>query len=326
MLRRMATALATLMSLPAVTLAAHSSPVDRLTRLEHALGPGAPRIFIKRDDLLTFAQGGNKVRKLQLIAAEILEQRADVVITCGAVQSNHARVTAAVGAIHQWRVLLVLSGQPPDVPTGNLRRDLRYGAEVRFVAQSQDRPAAMEIAAGEATQAGHRPYVIPVGASTPLGAMGMARAVAELSAVGLKPDAVFHASSSAGTQAGLVAGCSLFGLKAQVIGISADEPAAVLVTAVDGLIERMAARLGGRADTLRGGNPLVVDDTQVGHGYGAPTDAATEAMTLLARTEGISLDPVYTAKAFAGLLAQVREGRFGPEQTVLFWHTGGLCE
>lgn len=319
----MATALATLMSLPAETLAFERSPVMRLSRLEAALGPAAPRLWIKRDDLLPFGLGGNKVRKLQLLASEIARTGADTVVTCGAIQSNHARVTAAAGAVLGWRVVLVLSGEPPAVPLGNFRYDQLFGAELRIVRNRSEREGAMEDVAADARQCGRRPFVLPVGGSTPLGACGMARAVAELSQAGLRPDVLIHASSSAGTQAGLIAGCALLGLPSRVIGVSADEPAAALGGRVSDLIDRMAALLGARAGTLRGVHPVEVDDSQVGSGYGVPTSESEEAMTFLARTEGIVLDPVYTAKAFAGLLARLRAGAFRPDQTVLFWQTGG---
>jgi 1-aminocyclopropane-1-carboxylate deaminase/D-cysteine desulfhydrase-like pyridoxal-dependent ACC family enzyme len=320
----MATALATLMSLPSVTLAAHRTPVDRLARLERALGPACPRLLVKRDDLLAFALGGNKVRKLQTIAGEATRSGADTLITCGAVQSNHARVTAATGAALGWQVVLVLSGVRPDRPAGNLAYDYLFGADVRIVPDRASREPAMEIAAEEARRNGRRPLVIPVGGSTPIGAAGMARGVAELSAEGVKPDVIVHASSSAGTQAGLTAGCALLGLGARVVGISVDEPAAALTASVEALIDRMAVTLGGRPDTLRGRHPIEVDESQIGDGYGVPTRASTEARRLVARTEGIVLDTVYESKAMAGLIARVRDGRFTQDQTVLFWHTGGL--
>jgi 1-aminocyclopropane-1-carboxylate deaminase/D-cysteine desulfhydrase-like pyridoxal-dependent ACC family enzyme len=320
----MATALATLMSRPSVELVFHRTPVDRLARLEQALGPGSPRLLIKRDDLLTFGLGGNKVRKLQLIAAEAGRAGADTLVTCGAVQSNHARVTAATGSALGWRVVLVLNGSRPDVPTGNLRHDLLFAADVRFVASRDDRAAAMAEVADAVRLAGGVPFVIPLGGSTPTGAMGMARAVAELSADGVKPDVIVHASSSAGTQAGLVAGCALFGLKTRVVGISVDEPAAALATTVEDLIGRMALALGGRAESLLGPHGVHVDDSQAGPGYGIPTEASREASILIARTEGIVLDDVYTSKAMAGLIAKIRSGEFTSDQTILFWHTGGL--
>lgn len=320
----MATALATLMSKPAVELARHRTPVDRLTRLERVLGPDCPRLLMKRDDLLSFALGGNKVRKLQMLAAEARGAGADTLITCGAVQSNHARVTAATGAVLGWRVVLVLSGTPPDPAVGNVRHDLLFGAELRFIAHRHERDEAMDAAARDVRRAGGTPFVIPLGGSTPTGAMGMARGVAELGMDGVKPDVIVHASSSAGTQAGLTVGCALLGSKARIVGMSVDEPADVLVSNVERLIEQMAVALSARPDTLLGPHPVEVDDTQVGDGYGVPTPASREAATLLARTEGIVLDDVYESKAMAGLIAAVRSGRFTKEQTVLFWHTGGL--
>jgi L-cysteate sulfo-lyase len=322
----MATALATLMSMPAVTLAAHRTPVDRLARLEHALGPDCPRLLVKRDDLLSFGCGGNKVRKLQMIAAEAMRVGADALITCGAMQSNHARVTAATGAVLGWRVALILSGVKPDRPTGNFAYDQVFGAEVRLVANRSEREAAMADAAGQMRIQGRHPFVIPLGGSTPTGAAGMARGVAELSADSVKPDVIVHASSSAGTQAGLTAGCALFGLPTKVLGISVDEPAAALAASVEGLVGGLATALGARVESLLGPHAIDVDDSQIGDGYGVPTAASIEARSLVARHEGIVLDHVYESKAMAGLVAHVRSGRFTKDQTVLFWHTGGLSE
>jgi 1-aminocyclopropane-1-carboxylate deaminase/D-cysteine desulfhydrase-like pyridoxal-dependent ACC family enzyme len=319
----MATALATLMSLPVVTLAPHATPIDELVRMRAALGPSCPRLFMKRDDLLSFALGGNKVRKMQTIAAEARAAGADALITCGGVQSNHARVTAAAGAALGMRVVLVLNGAPPAAPTANTRLDRLFGAEIRFVASRDERAPAMARAAEELTAAGRRPFVVPLGASTPTGALGFARGVAELAASPVRPDAIFHASSSAGTQAGLIAGCALLGLSCRVIGVSADESAARLGETVRELLLGMATKLGARPQSLAADRPIEIDDSQVGEGYGIPTAASTEALELVARREGILLDPVYTAKAMAGLLHSVRAGMFTPEQTVLFWHTGG---
>jgi D-cysteine desulfhydrase len=319
-----ATALATLMSLPAVSLATQPTPVARLTRLEAALGPSCPRLLVKRDDLLGFALGGNKVRKMQLVAGAAQKAGVDTLITCGAVQSNHARVTAATGAALGWRVILVLNGAPPDRPRGNLRLDYLFGADVRFVANRDERDDAMVAAADEVRASGGRPLVIPTGASMPLGAMGMARGVAELSAAGARPDVIVHASSSGGTQAGLTAGCALLGLPTRILGISADEPAPVLAAIVRGLLEGVASELGASQHTIGLDRELDTDDRFVGPGYGAPTEASREAMTLVARREGVVLDSVYTAKAMAGLVARVRTGAFTADQTILFWHTGGL--
>ena len=320
----MATALARLMSLPAVSLAPHASPVEELTRLPAALGVAAmPRVFIKRDDLLSFACGGNKVRKMQTVAAEAQASGADTLITCGGVQSNHARVTAAAGAVLGMKVVLVVNGQPQPAPTGNARLDALFGADVRYVDSRDERGPKMAAIADELRAAGRRPFIVPLGASTATGALGFAKGVAEISTSGIKPTVIIHSSSSGGTQAGLIAGCALLGLRARVVGVSADDSSASLSRTVDALLDDMAAKVGARSDTIAGSGSIDVDDSQVGGGYGVPTPASTEAMELVARSEGILLDPVYTAKAMAGLVARLRSGAFASTDTILFWHTGG---
>jgi D-cysteine desulfhydrase len=319
----MATALAALMSMPVIPLAPHVTPIDELARLREALGGATlPRLFMKRDDLLSFGCGGNKVRKLQTVIAEAKAAGADTLITCGGLQSNHARATAAAGAALGLRVVLVLNGEPPETPVANTRLDLLFGADVRYVASRDARVPTMHTVADEERRAGRRPVIVPLGASTATGALGFARGVAEILAAGLKPDVIVHASSSGGTQAGLVAGCRLFGLATKVIGVSADESAATLSAVIGGLIGDMAVRLGTRPETI-GAAEIDVDDSQMGAGYGIPTPASSEALELVARREGILLDPVYTAKAMAGLVARLRSGAFSSGSTVLFWHTGG---
>jgi 1-aminocyclopropane-1-carboxylate deaminase/D-cysteine desulfhydrase-like pyridoxal-dependent ACC family enzyme len=181
----------------------------------------------------------------------------------------------------------------------------------------------MDRLAAEVRAYGGRPYVIPIGASTPLGAAGFARGVVEIASASVKPDVIVHASSSAGTQAGLIAGCALVGLPSRVIGVSADEPADHLRALVREVLEGLATMLGGKPATIGLDREIEVDDTQVGDGYGIPTAASTEALELVARREGILLDPVYTAKAMAGVIDRVRRGEFNSGQTILFWHTGG---
>lgn len=320
----MATALATLMSLPLVTLARHQTPVEPMDRLRAALGPACPALLIKRDDLLAFAMGGNKVRKMQMIAAEAQAQRADTLITCGGIQSNHARVTAATGAALGLRVVLVVNGEPPRTLTGNALLDQLFGADVRYVASREDRAPMMEKVADETRRAGRRPFIIPLGASTALGALGFARGVTEIATAGIKPDFIVHATSSGGTQAGLIAGCALLGLRARIVGVSADESVAAIEKVVRPLLQEMALRIGAARVTIGADSAIEVDDHFVGAGYGIPTAASKEALELVARTEGIVLDPVYTAKAMAGLIARVRTRKFARQETVLFWHTGGV--
>jgi D-cysteine desulfhydrase family pyridoxal phosphate-dependent enzyme len=318
-----ATALSTLLSLPAVSLAPEATPVQPLRRFAEALGGHPPRLFVKRDDLLSFALGGNKVRKLQMVAAEAKASGADALITCGAVQSNHARVTAAAGSALGMSVVLILNGRPVSNPTGNLLLSKLFGAEVRYVPSRADRAGAMEAAAEELRARGRRPMIIPLGASTPRGAIGIARAVAEVAASGVKPDLIVHSTSSGGTQAGLVAGCALFGVRTRVLGISADDLAVSVAGTISQLLYGIAAEIGASPSSVGVGTTIDVDDRFVGDGYGIPTGASLEATELLARTEGIVLDPVYTAKAMAGLIARIRAGEFDSSQTILFWHTGG---
>jgi D-cysteine desulfhydrase family pyridoxal phosphate-dependent enzyme len=308
-------------ALPSVPFAPYSTPVEDLFRLRAALGRG-PRLLVKRDDTIGFAFGGNKVRKMRLVAADAVRHQADTLITSGGVQSNHARVTAAAAAKLGLRCVLVANGDPPAAPRANALLDRLLGAEVRYVPTREARAAAVADAADELRRAGHRPYVIPVGASTPLGAAAFVQATEELFDQIDPPDAIVHATSSGGTQAGLVAGCSLAGAKTRVLGISADESSSSLARDVRRIIDGLPALLGIDRSRLEA-TTIDVDDRQVGDGYGIPTAASREAIELLARTEAIFLDPTYTAKAMAGLIDAVRRGQFREDQTVLFWHTGG---
>ncbi len=308
--------------LPAIALASGPSPIEELQNLRRTLGAG-PRLLIKRDDTLSFAFGGNKVRKMQLVAADAVKQGADTLITSGGVQSNHARVTAAAAAKLGMRCILVANGAAPEKPSGNALLDRLLGAEIRYVAHREDRAPAMEQAAEEMRRAGRKPYVIPIGASTPLGAAAFVQAVDEmLTQLPAPPDLIVHSTSSGGTQAGLVAGCGLAGIGTRVLGISADEPSASLGEE----ISRIAAGLFGLLESgpeFRHRIAVDVDDRFVGGGYGVPTPESREAIELLARTEAIFLDPTYTAKAMAGLIARLRAREFTDDQTILFWHTGG---
>jgi 1-aminocyclopropane-1-carboxylate deaminase/D-cysteine desulfhydrase-like pyridoxal-dependent ACC family enzyme len=320
----MATALRTLISTSSVALAPHPTPIDELQRLRAALGPDCPRLLMKRDDLLSFAQGGNKVRKMQTTAAEAIAAGADTLITCGGVQSNHARVTAAAGAALGMRVILVVNGARPDPLSGNARLDALFGADVRYVGSREERNTTMTAVADDLRAAGKHPFIVPLGASTVTGALGFARGVEELAASPHRPSAIVHSTSSGGTQAGLTIGTALFGVKTEILGVSADEPSSVLAAVVRELLDGAARRLGAQPATIGADRPVVVDDRFVGAGYGKPTSASAEALELVARTEGIVLDPVYTAKAMAGLISFVRERRWQRADTVLFWHTGGV--
>ena len=321
----MSTAFTRLTSLPAAGLIHQPTPVEPLDRLRAALGPSCPRLFVKRDDLLSFAMGGNKVRKMDVIVAEALAAGADTLITCGGPQSNHARVTAAAGAALGLDVHLVVNAAAPPPDTGNVRLDRLFGATMHVVSSREARAPAMEDLAARLAREGRKPFVVPLGASTPSGALGLARIAVELVNPGLpRPDVIVHASSSGGTQAGLIAGCAVVGLRARIVGVSADEPAAALAGVIGTLIAGIADRLGVRPETAGASAPIEVDDGFVGAGYGVPTPASSDAQALVARHEGVVLDPVYTAKAMSCLIARVRAGAFPPQHTVLFLHSGGV--
>ena len=308
-------------ALPSLQLATYATPVEELSRLREALG-GGPRLLIKRDDAIPFAFGGNKVRKMRLVGADAVARGADTLITAGGVQSNHARVTAATAARLGMRCILVVNGSPPPRATANALLDVLLGADIRYVATRQERIPAMEDVARQVQRDGGRPYVIPVGASTPLGAAAFAQAVDELIGQGPAPEVIVHATSSGGTQSGLIAGCVKERLKTRIIGVSADEPSASLASDIRSLVNAVGPLIGVDGTALEQA-VIEVDDRFVGHGYGIPSAESQEALELAARTEAIFLDHTYTAKAMAGLIARVRRGEFDGDQTVLFWHTGG---
>ena len=315
---------ARLAEIPCVGLEGSMTPVLEMPRLRAALGDVA-RLLIKRDDLIAFGCGGNKVRKMEMVAAKALAEGADTLISTGGPQSNHARVVAAVAARLGMSCVIVVNGAaPPEGPTGNARLMRHFGARIEYVATRAQRAWRMAELATELQTMGRRPFIIPLGASTGLGALGFAKAAAELRAQIEPPDVIVLASSSGGTQAGLAAGCVIFDMPTRVIGVSADDPADDIAQVARRLLIDSGELLGvgGRIEEQQ--RSIHVDDSFVGSGYGVPTPASQEAAALAASTEGLVLDPVYTAKAMAALIAYLREGRFSSGQTVLFWHTGGV--
>jgi 1-aminocyclopropane-1-carboxylate deaminase/D-cysteine desulfhydrase-like pyridoxal-dependent ACC family enzyme len=311
-----------LLALPHIALGALPTPIDEAPRLQDAIGMGA-RLVIKRDDALPFGFGGNKVRKLGLVAAQAQRDGIDTLITCGGVQSNHCRATAAAAARLGMACHIVANGTPPERLSGNALLDHLLGAQVTYVAQRTDRAPTMERLAGRLRAEGRTPLIIPLGASTPLGAMGLALGIGEIVQQATVPDVIVHATSSGGTQAGLLAGCALFGLPTRVIGISADDPVEdighIVRTLCGGIEERLALPTGALEADAR----FAADASFVGDGYGIPTEGSREAQSLAARTEALFTDHWYTAKALAGLIAYARAGKFRDGETVMFWHTGG---
>jgi L-cysteate sulfo-lyase len=308
--------------LPSLPLVPAPTVIEPMVSLLLALG-GGPRLFIKRDDAIPFGFGGNKVRKLALVAARAVADGADTLITAGGVQSNHARATAAAAAKLGLRAVLVANGRAPERLTANALLDDLLGAEVVYVPSREDRAPMIQEVAERLRREGRRPFAIPIGASTPLGALGFVLAMAELVDQMPPPDVIIHSTSSGGTQAGLVAGCRLLDLPTRVVGISADDTSASLQSTVRAIVSGIADLLDIDLTKLSRGTAIEVDDRFVGDGYGIPTDESRDALELTARTEAIFLDPTYTAKAMAGLIAYVRQQKFKDNQTVLFWHTGG---
>ncbi len=290
--------------------------------MREALGTPA-RILAKRDDAIPFGFGGNKVRKLALVAAEALAAGADTLVTIGGVQSNHARATAAVAAKLGLRAVLIANGAPQDPPRANALLNRLLGAEVVYVASREERMSGMHAAVERLTNEGRRPYAIPLGASTPLGALGFVRAVGELLAQGVTPSLIVHAGSSGGTQAGLVAGCRLHGLQTRVMSVSADDPAGAIRESVSRIVHGIGEYLDASALRDIGAADIETDDAFIGDGYGVATPASIEAQHMAARCEALFVDHTYTAKAMAALCSYAREGRFTRRDTVVFWHTGG---
>jgi 1-aminocyclopropane-1-carboxylate deaminase/D-cysteine desulfhydrase-like pyridoxal-dependent ACC family enzyme len=302
-------------SAPHLSLLSGPTPVQELSRLRTMLG-GGPRLLAKRDDAIPFGFGGNKIRKLEYVIAQALAADADTVVTVGGLQSNHARATAAVAAKLGLGCVLVLNGVPPLRPTANTLLDYLLGAEIEYIATRDERAAACERVVARLRDEGRRPFFIPLGASSPVGALGYVAAVAELVEQQMVPDVIIHATSSGGTQAGLLAGAAISNLKTHIIGVSADDPAEAIAANIRRILSGMD-----RFHMPHG--EIEIDDTRVGDGYGVPTPESREAQEVAARTEALFLDHTYTAKAFGALMAYVREGRFTEDQTILFWHTGG---
>jgi len=305
-------------TLPRIRIALLPTPVESLPRLSAELG--GPNILVKRDDLTGLAFGGNKTRKLDYLLAEAQANRARTIITAGAVQSNHCRQTAAACARLGFDCILVLSGEKPSAATGNLLLDDLFNAKFVWTS-NEERDQMLQDIFRKAWEEGKRPYLIPYGGSNTTGASAYVYAIQELMAQQVMPDWIVFASSSGGTQAGLVAGARLFGFKGKVLGISVDEPEVDLKQCVASLATATTDILGEKTNILA--SDIFVNDHYIGAGYGIMGAAEIEAIRLFARTEGLLLDPVYTGRAAAGIIDLTRQGFFKPNETVLFWHTGG---
>ncbi|MGC9360209.1 MAG: D-cysteine desulfhydrase family protein [Anaerolineae bacterium] len=307
---------------PRYPLACLPTPLHRLPGLERRLG--GPQLWIKRDDLTGLGGGGNKVRKLELLVADAQAQEAETLITTGAVQSNHARQTAAAAARAGLGAVLVLAPMAPPTITGNLLLDHLVGARIRWTGD-RDRYELMQEIADEERAAGRNPYIIPYGGSNAIGAAAYALAMQELAqqqeAMGISFSHVVFATSSGGTQAGLVTGALATGWEGTVLGISVDKPADVLAPSVLELARLTATYLG--IEQVPQMAHVHVNGDYRGAGYAIMGAPEREAIRLVAESEGLLVDPVYTGRAMAGLMDLVRKGDLGKKDRVLFWHTGG---
>ena len=320
---------------PRLQLATLPTPLYEASRFREALGGPSrcPRILIKRDDLTALGLGGNKARKLEYLVADAKAQGSTTLITTGAVQSNHARMTAAAACVAGMRCVLVLTttNNPPEV-AGNLLLDKLYGAEIRLVpsidpmfAVGNDEPVVVGVVEEEKA-AGRVPYVIPVGGSSGVGVFGYVAGTAELveqlAEAGVVPSRLYYASGSRGTQAGLTLGAKLCETPYRVYGVAVSGGEPEKIERAKRIADEAATRLG-LPERLEFSD-LTTDQNFIGEGYGIPTAEALEAIRLLATTEAMLLDPCYTSKAMAALIAHARSGELTAADCVVFLHTGGM--
>jgi D-cysteine desulfhydrase family pyridoxal phosphate-dependent enzyme len=304
--------------LPRVQLAHLPTTIEPLPRLSAALK--GPQLWIKRDDQTGLAFGGNKTRKLEYLLADARAQGAELLITRGARQSNHCRQTAAAAARSGFECTLVLSGSAPSEITGNLLLDQLLGVEIVWT-EGKDPEQMLEATFNQAWEAGRRPYLIPYGGSNATGASAYVAAISELVEQGMKFDRIVFASSSGGTQAGMIVGAKALEIATRITGISVDKPSDKLQQIVLDLAHQISELL--RLNLEFQTDEVDVDDRYLGGGYAVMGEIEREAIELFASTEGILLDPVYTGRAAGGMIDRIRKGEFGPEERILFWHTGG---
>ena len=315
---------------PRVSLAHLPTPLEHLPRLSKHLG--GPDIYVKRDDCTGLGTGGNKTRKLEFLMADALQNDATVVITQGAVQSNHARQTAAAACKLGLKCELVFERRVGDAPesyktSGNVLLDRIYGAQIREVAKGTDMTAAMEQVAAELREQGDVPYIIPGGGSNAIGALGYVDCALEIlwqaNRTGIAVEHIIHATGSAGTQAGLLVGLKATHSRIPLLGFGVNAPQEIQEDKVWKLALETAEFVGAPGVVQR--SDVVANCDYVGPGYGIPTDAMNEAVLLLARLEGLLFDPVYSGKALAGMIDQVSNGELRKAKDIVFVHTGGTA-
>jgi D-cysteine desulfhydrase family pyridoxal phosphate-dependent enzyme len=307
-----------MMHRPRITLAQLPTPLHPLPHLSAFVG--GPEIWVKRDDQTGLAFGGNKTRKLERLVGQAHDESAEVLLTRGARQSNHCRQTAAAAAFAGMECTLILSGEPPDTINANLLLDHLLGAEIIW-AGSDDPEQTLQQTFQEKIKAGKKAFLIPYGGSSPLGASAYSDAVDEVITQGEHFDRVLFATSSGGTQAGLIAGARRHGLNTIIDGISVDQGASELSIQVAELATSILKLMDEDGDIKQ--KDVLVDDRFLGEGYAVVGTLEREAIRLFARHEGLLLDPVYTGRAAGGMLSKIRSGEISANERVLFWHTGG---
>jgi D-cysteine desulfhydrase family pyridoxal phosphate-dependent enzyme len=300
-----------------VSLAHLPTPIEPMHNLSKELGIS---LLVKRDDLTGLAFGGNKTRKLEFLLADAQASGATTLITTGALQSNHCRQTAAVAARYGMECILVLGGESPKEMSGNLLLDYLLGAELSWTSMEKRDESLQEIVM-QAQADGRKPYLIPYGGSNPIGATAFTLAMREVLEQGVHPDWIVVASSSGGTQAGLVVGAELDNFQGKILGISIDTPETDLCLHIADLATQTARFLGSNKSFTA--DSIYVTADYLGAGYGKPGALEINAIKSFSQMEGIILDPVYTGRAAGGLIDLAERRFFNPGQTVLFWHTGG---
>ncbi|MCU0270446.1 MAG: pyridoxal-phosphate dependent enzyme [Acidimicrobiales bacterium] len=303
---------------PRLPLAGLPTPLQPLPRLGRALGFDEGALWVKRDDLTALAGGGNKARKLEHLVADALARGADTLVTGGASQSNHVRMTGAAARAAGLRCVAVLGGLPGEAPEGNLLLDALLGIELVW-AQAYDGAAieaAIDAACTRLATTGVVPYPVPLGGASPVGTLGYVRAADEIAGAAPTGAVVYTATGTGGTQAGLVVG---FGDHDRVRGVDVGA-----LPDVDARITELVAAVAELADRAPPAGCVQLDRSHIGAGYGDLTPEVHEAIHLAAATEGLVLDPVYSGKALAGLMADRRRGLLAAWQPTVFLHTGGL--
>ena len=313
-----------LAALPRVRLTALPTPLQEAPNLARLLG--GPRIFIKRDDLTSLAMGGNKTRMLEYLVGDALAQNATHLITEGGTQSNHVRQTLAATRLHGLAAVIVQNPvNPAPDAQGNFLLDRLLDITYEQVESEHERAGKMQEIAARLRADGARPYIIPGGGSNEVGAVGYVTAMLELQRqiweLGVDPAALYFASGGGGTQAGIAFGAALYTCDFDIVGIAIEDDGATIADRAWAIIERTAERLDIALPLRRA--DLICRDGHVGPAYAVPTAECIDAIHVLARTEAIFLEPIYTAKAFAGMLAAIERGDHAHDESIIFLHTGG---